>query len=183
MGTASLQVEVSVQDCFEADESGQSFVTAYTATPAETWQSWFYQWLEILHAELPPARAIELSLRLTGDAEIQALNAQYRHQDKPTDVLAFAALEVHYPQPAEEFDEEPVYLGDIAISVETASRQALDRGHSLQTELAWLAAHGLLHLLGWDHPDSESLTRMLNQQATLLHEIGLFTEQEIEMQS
>jgi probable rRNA maturation factor len=183
MGTASLQVEVSVQDCFEAEVSGQSLVTAYTATPAETWQSWFEQWLEILHEELPPERAIELSLRLTGDAEIQALNAQYRQQNKPTDVLAFAALEVHYPQPAEELDEEPVCLGDIAISVETACRQALDRGHSLQTELAWLAAHGLLHLLGWDHPDSDSLTRMLNQQATLLHAVGLLTEKEIEMQS
>jgi probable rRNA maturation factor len=53
----------------------------------------------------------------------------------------------------------------------------------LQTELAWLAAHGLLHLLGWDHPDSDSLTRMLNQQATLLHAVGLLTEEEIEMLS
>jgi probable rRNA maturation factor len=59
------------------------------------------------------------------------------------------------------------------ISVETADRQAQQQGHSLKTELAWLASHGCLHLLGWDHPDLESLKRMLNQQVTLLQAINL----------
>ncbi|HBB32820.1 MAG TPA: rRNA maturation RNase YbeY, partial [Cyanobacteria bacterium UBA9273] len=51
--------------------------------------------------------------------------------------------------------------------------QAQQQGHSLETELAWLATHGLLHLLGWDHPDEVSLIRMLNQQKALLEIVNL----------
>jgi probable rRNA maturation factor len=123
---------------------------------------------------MPPASAYELTLRLTEDREIQVLNAQYRHKNKPTDVLAFAALEVNSPQlPPEIQLSMPLYLGDVVISVETAYRQAQQQGHSLQTELAWLATHGLLHLLGWDHPDEESLRGMLNQQEILLETVEL----------
>lgn len=154
-----MQVEISVQDCIGDIDN---------LIPAETWETWFYRWLENLQAELPPASGYELSLRLTGDREIQALNAQYRAQDRPTDVLSFAALEADLPQL-----EETLYLGDIVISVDTANRQAQEQGHSLRTELVWLAAHALLHLLGWDHPDEESLTRMLNQQAHLLQAVGI----------
>ncbi|MBW4573768.1 MAG: rRNA maturation RNase YbeY [Aphanothece sp. CMT-3BRIN-NPC111] len=171
-----MQVEVSVQDCFyTAFQSATADAEELNGLiPAETWEIWFEQWLETLSPDLPPADAYELSLRLTNDAEIQALNAQYRHQNQPTDVLAFAALEVDCPQPPIEFLASlPLYLGDIVISVDTAYRQAQQQGHSLQTELAWLAAHGLLHLLGWDHPDEASLTQMLNQQETLLMMFGL----------
>ncbi len=88
-------------------------------------------------------------------------------------MLAFATLEVDYPQ----FDTvdamSPLYLGDIVISVETAQMQAIQFGHSLDQELAWLAAHALLHLLGWDHPDEKSLVRMLKQQESLLQTIGV----------
>ena len=138
----------------------------------ETWQQWFQTWLKILSFYLPAANGYEVSLRLTDDLEIKALNNQYRQQDKPTDVLAFAALEVDVPQ-GSVFLEEPLYLGDIVISVDTASRQAEEHHNSLTIELAWLAAHGLLHLLGWDHPDDESLISMLSQQQDLLHGIGL----------
>jgi probable rRNA maturation factor len=174
-----LQVEVSVQDCFydssqeEATNLELSDRYSDSAIAAETWEIWFHRWLEILHPNMPPALNYELTLRLTDDAEIQALNDQYRHQNKPTDVLAFAALEVDCPQPVEMQSLLPLYLGDIVISVDTAQRQAQQHGHTLQTELVWLAAHGLLHLLGWDHPDEDSLTRMLNQQALLLQTIGL----------
>jgi probable rRNA maturation factor len=67
----------------------------------------------------------------------------------------------------------PLYLGDIVISVETATAQALERGHSLAYELSWLAAHGLLHLVGWDHPDEESLRQMLDQQDALLQAVNV----------
>lgn len=137
-----------------------------------TWESWFQSWLEELQPEFSPAQTYELSLRLTDDREIQSLNAQYRHQDKPTDVLAFAALETDSPI-VEEMDALPLYLGDIVISIETAARQAKGQGHPLKTELAWLSAHGLLHLLGWDHPDAPSLNRMLEQQRFLLQKVGL----------
>lgn len=133
------------------------------------WNYWFQRWLTALSDELPPSDRYELSLRLSSDRQIQALNAQYRGKPQPTDVLAFAALETEFPQlPEESSQTEPLYLGDLVISVETAARQAAECHHSLTIELAWLATHGLLHLLGWDHPDEESLRQMLARQAELL---------------
>jgi probable rRNA maturation factor len=64
-------------------------------------------------------------------------------------------------------DGEPLELGDIVISLDTAARQAAEHGHSLERELQFLASHGLLHLLGWDHPDEASLAAMLNRQEAL----------------
>ncbi len=171
-----MQVEVNVQDCyFTASRSGVSSDNTFSSPiAAPTWEGWFSQWLEALQPTLSPADAYELTLRLTDDREIQALNAQYRHKNQPTDVLAFAALEVNSPQlPPEIQLSMPLYLGDVVISVDTADRQAQEQGHSLETELAWLATHGLLHLLGWDHPDEESLIGMLNQQKTLLQKVDL----------
>ncbi|MGI0487494.1 rRNA maturation RNase YbeY [Pantanalinema rosaneae CENA516] len=164
-----MQVEVCVQASLAELEPNH----LSTSIPPETWENWFLQWLTVLQPDLSSIQAYELSLRLTDDREIQTLNAQYRQQDKPTDVLAFAALEVEAPL-VDDFDsEEPLYLGDIVISLETAQRQAETQGHAMSTELAWLAAHGLLHLLGWDHPDDESLWQMLKQQQKLLNTVGL----------
>lgn len=137
---------------------------------ADTWQQWFQLWAEALALDLSPLQAYEVSLRLTDDATVQDLNHQYRHQDRPTDVLSFAALEAD-PLPPEVLAVEPLYLGDIIISLDTAQRQAQAQGHSLRWETVWLAAHGFLHLLGWDHPDDESLVKMLDQQAVLLGKI------------
>ena len=83
-------------------------------------------------------------------------------------MLSFAALETEIPGSNVLHEQQPVYLGDIIISVETATQQALESNHSLAQEMAWLTAHGLLHLLGWDHPDDESLTQMLDKQTQLL---------------
>ncbi len=142
-----------------------------SAVTETTWVDWFDRWLPELMSDLPAATSYELSLRLTDDAEIQALNARFRAQDQPTDVLAFAALEVDFPHSTA--SDEPLYLGDIVISVDTATRQASEHGYTLARELAWLATHGLLHLLGWDHPDDFSLAEMLERQETLLAQIGL----------
>jgi probable rRNA maturation factor len=137
------------------------------------YQSWLTLWLNDLAPELSPINAYEVSLRLTDDAEIQQLNTDYRHQAKPTDVLSFAALETDIPGAAAMHEQQPLYLGDIIISVETAARQAPESNHSLSQEVAWLTAHGLLHLLGWDHPDDSSLRRMLDRQTQLLSLISL----------
>ncbi len=136
----------------------------------QDWQQWFQVWL----AHLQQDANYEIALRLTDDNEIRQLNAQYRDQDRPTDVLAFAALEADIPElPLDLASIEPTYLGDIVISATTAAVQALERGHSHQYELVWLAAHGLLHLLGWDHPDEPSMERMLEQQDVLLSLIDI----------
>ncbi|MGL5077101.1 MAG: rRNA maturation RNase YbeY, partial [Waterburya sp.] len=113
----------------------------------------------------------EISLRLTGDRQIQELNQQYRSLDKPTDVLAFAATESAITLPTD--FTEPLYLGDIVISLDTAAKQATEQKHSLTVELAWLASHGLLHLLGWDHPDELSLEQMLERQSKLIQLLAL----------
>ena len=158
------QLTVIVQDhYFPAGE-----VDSAPITVAE-WQAWGQVWLQQLDPSLA-RRDCELSLRLTGDRPIQALNAQYRHQDQPTDVLAFAALEAEGPELSP--DGEPLYLGDLVISVETAARQAVAQGWSLREELAWLASHGFLHLLGWDHPDESTLGAMLTRQGQLLKAVG-----------
>ncbi|MCP9926701.1 rRNA maturation RNase YbeY [Cyanobium sp. CH-040] len=154
---------------------------------ADLWHSLLSGWLGQLASELPPqlrAPAYSLGLSLVGDAEIAALNADWRAQDGPTDVLAFAARDeglddtppLPMPSWADPEDDpagsrgpaEPLELGDIVISVETASRQAPGHGHGLERELRFLASHGLLHLLGWDHPDEASLTAMLARQERLL---------------
>jgi probable rRNA maturation factor len=173
-----MQIDVNVEDCYgiaqqSADDSNQSQSAASGEISVETWETWFSVWLENQAEDVAVARGYEVSLRLTGDDEMQSLNFQYRQQDRSTDVLAFAALEVDCPQPEEMSSSEPLYLGDIVISIDTAHRQSQQQGHPLKTELAWLAAHGFLHLLGWDHPDEESLTQMLDRQETLLQGIGL----------
>ncbi|MBF2068039.1 MAG: rRNA maturation RNase YbeY [Calothrix sp. C42_A2020_038] len=171
-----MLVELCIQNCFdELDDCEETRAIYNDAQIApETWEQWFRVWLETLDT-IPEAPSYEIALRLTNDTEIQSLNSQYRHQDKSTDVLAFAALEVDCPQPVlEDSDLDlPLYLGDIIISIETANRQAQELGHPLSTELAWLSAHGLLHLLGWDHPDDETLERMLKQQVIMLNRVGI----------
>ena len=105
-----------------------------------------------------------LGLRFTDDATIADLNSAWRQKTGPTDVLSFAALD-----DAGDWMEGPsIELGDIVVSLETARRQAQEQGHNLQRELRWLVSHGLLHLLGWDHPDDDSLAAMLALQERLL---------------
>jgi probable rRNA maturation factor len=83
----------------------------------------------------------EVSVLLTTDAAIRKLNRQFRHKNKATDVLSF---------PADGIGAEEI-AGDLAISVPTALRQAIEQGHSLSTEIKVLILHGLLHLAGYDH--------------------------------
>ncbi|SKB12263.1 putative rRNA maturation factor [Planktothrix sp. PCC 11201] len=181
----TVQVEVSIQDYYweqlENLKNNTIPNNSIESSPRqiecpltlEEWENWFQSWLNYLESYLPLASSYELSLRLTDNTEIEMLNTQYRSQNQPTDVLAFATLEVNCPQPPEEFSSESLYLGDIVISVETAYHQAQQQGHSLKIELGWLATHGLLHLLGWDHPDDQSLTEMLDQQRVLLKTVEL----------
>ncbi len=167
--SGNFKVEVNLQNVFNSPLKGDEI-----SIEEDTWKSWFGIWLENLHPNIPEADAYELSLRLTNDEEILSLNRQYRHKNQPTDVLAFAALELEIPTKTDELlSFEPLYLGDLVISVPTASRQAKKYGHSLKIELVWLAAHGFLHLLGWDHPDEESLLLMLSQQEILLQLLGI----------
>jgi probable rRNA maturation factor len=103
----------------------------------------------------------ELSIVVCDDPTIHALNRSHRRRNKPTDVLAFALREGK-PLPGAE-----ALLGDVVISLDTAQRQARERRHSLWTEVTILLAHGLLHLVGYDHrTDAEE--RRMNARADML---------------
>jgi len=103
----------------------------------------------------------EVSIALVDDAYMQELNHRYRGIDSPTDVLSFSMEEAGEEEPVVE--QEDNILGDIIVSLETAERQAADYGHSFLREAAYLAAHGMMHLLGYDH-DSEDNRQIMREK-------------------
>ena len=105
---------------------------------------------------------VEVSLLLTNDERIHELNRQYRKVDRPTDVLSFSQIE----QGRLACDAEGA-IGDIVISVETARRQAVERGGDPDDEMDLLAAHGLLHLLGYED-DTEAGAEDIRRRETAL---------------
>lgn len=111
----------------------------------------------------------ELDVALVSDSEIAKLNREYRGKDRPTDVLSFPQLE---GEEVADGDQE-VHLGDVVVSIETASRQALDGGWSVEEEAARLLLHGLLHLLGYDHAnggDEEACMKAEEQRLVVVLE-------------
>ena len=120
---------------------------------------------------------VDLCIAFTDDEGIRKLNAQYRDMDKSTDVLSFPANMLLKPISEYGEDEElalesgetegSVALGDIAISLDTAARQAEEYGNTLEEEIAFLAVHGILHLMGYDHiePDDEVVMRRRQREA------------------
>lgn len=97
----------------------------------------------------------ELSILLVDNNYIKDLNFIYRKKNEPTDVLSFAMNELSEGEPNIAFNEELNVLGDIVISLEKAEEQRLEYGHSFERELGFLVAHGMLHLLGYDHENEE----------------------------
>ncbi|MFW2388877.1 MAG: rRNA maturation RNase YbeY [Polyangiales bacterium] len=96
----------------------------------------------------------ELSILLCDDDTIQDLNREYRHKDKATDVLAFPMQEGPGPRSRQEI------LGDVVISLPTAARQAKEHDRPIIEEVTFLLAHGLLHLLGYDHANVRDERKM-----------------------
>ena len=158
---------IYVENLYEGNLSDRS-ISNVNSIP---WVDWLKIWLESMSPTTDLTQDCEIGLRLTSDRQIQIFNHQYRGFDKPTDVLAFAATEAEIAVPPD--ITEPLYLGDIVISLDTAQRQAQSQNHSLVVELAWLASHGLLHLLGWDHPDDNSLSQMLKRQSQLIQLLNI----------
>lgn len=122
---------------------------------------------------------LEISLMLVDAEEMQQLNREYRGIDRPTDVLSFAQEEqsdlecMQFVLP-EELEHRS--LGDIVICTDVALEQAHTLGHEVQRELAFLAVHGTLHLLGYDHGEGEDdpgLQEMTQRQEAVLQRLGL----------
>jgi len=103
----------------------------------------------------------ELSVVLVSDREMRRLNRRYRGRDRTTDVLAFAQREGDGGAP------EGV-LGDVVVSIDTARRQAAERGHTVGREVDRLLVHGLLHLLGYDHERSAAEARRMQRRERAL---------------
>jgi probable rRNA maturation factor len=109
-----------------------------------------------------------LTIVITDDAAVAALNRQYRGVDAPTDVLSFPADE-----PLVELEDEPPYLGDLIVAYPYSVAQAQREGHDVMQSLLLLVAHGTLHLLGYDHDTAANRAEMWAAQDTALQALGV----------
>ncbi|AYA77068.1 rRNA maturation RNase YbeY [Bacillus sp. Y1] len=115
----------------------------------------------------------ELSVTFVDNDRIQEINREYRGKDKPTDVISFALEELGEGEIQISGANMPRVLGDIIISTDKAREQATDYGHSVERELGFLAVHGFLHLLGYDHETEAEEKEMFDLQRSILDEYGL----------
>ncbi|MCL6574054.1 MAG: rRNA maturation RNase YbeY [Bacillus sp. (in: Bacteria)] len=115
----------------------------------------------------------EVSVTFVSNERIQEINREYRLKDIATDVISFAMEELGEGEIALIGAEMPRVLGDIIISIPKAKEQAEEYGHSFLRELGFLAVHGFLHLLGYDHMSEDEEKEMFTLQKDFLNEYGL----------
>ena len=108
----------------------------------------------------------DVSMILVNEDKIHELNRDYRHIDRPTDVITCAEIDSY-----SELEEDELYLGDIFISVKAVKDQALEYGHSEKRELCFLFVHGLLHTLGYDHMTKDDEEVMFAHQKAILEDL------------
>ena len=106
----------------------------------------------------------EISVSIVDNEEIRQINKQFRNIDRATDVLSFPMLTFEEGEEAEVNENDEIILGDIIISLERAREQAEEYGHSLKREIAFLTAHSMLHLLGYDHMDEGAQKRQMRSR-------------------
>jgi probable rRNA maturation factor len=117
-------------------------------------------------------RTVELSIRLTSDEEVHALNSEWRGKDKPTNVLSFPMAEAdELEMPAEAGPE--LMLGDVVLARGVCIAEATDKGIPLESHAAHLMVHGTLHLLGYDHMDDDSAADMEAREVRALARLGI----------
>ena len=119
------------------------------------------------------ARACKESLSIVSDEEIHSINRQFRNIDSPTDVLSFPQLTFEEGEEADVNENGEIVLGDIIISIDRAKEQAREYGHSLERELAFLAVHSMLHLMGYDHMEKDEEEDMFRRQKEILIRAGI----------
>lgn len=136
----------------------------------------------VLEAEGCPYEA-QVNILLTGNRGIREVNREYRGMDRETDVLSFPNVDfeeegvftIDEDSEADYFDPETgeLVLGDIMISVDRVYGQAQEYGHSVRREFAFLVAHSMLHLCGYDHMEEEERARMERRQEEILTGLGI----------
>ena len=119
-----------------------------------------------------PEEPWELSVLLCDNKRIHELNREYRHIDRPTDVLSFALNEGDEVNG----EAESQLLGDLVISLERTAEQAKEYGHPFERELAYLTVHGCLHILGYDHMTEEDKKEMRTEEEFILGNLGYVRE-------
>ena len=116
-------------------------------------------------------RAVELSIRLASDAEVHALNAEWRGKDKPTNVLSFPLAEA---DDLEQIGEGPeLMLGDIVLARGVCEREAAEKAIPVETHASHLLVHGTLHLLGYDHHEDDDAADMESREVRALARLGI----------
>ena len=124
--------------------------------------------VEAVLADYAPDERGAVAVLLTGDAEIRALNRDFRRMDKPTNVLSFPAAGL----PGENAPGESI-LGDIALAYETCAREAEEEEKPIADHLAHLVVHGTLHLLGFDHETPDEAEEMEAEEVEILARLGI----------
>jgi probable rRNA maturation factor len=126
------------------------------------------------HAHLDHARyTVEVAVRLSDDADVQTLNAHYRHQDKATNVLSFPMVAADDLDALANGGDGEVLLGDIILAYETCAAEATAKDIPLIDHARHLIAHGMLHLLGLDHGDDATAAHMEGLETAALATLGL----------
>ena len=139
------------------------------------WEEVFLCWIKIILNKketffqnfIYEKKSFSLSLQIVDDNEISSINKKWMNKSGPTDVLSFPIISDIDSMKDLFFIE----LGDLFISLEMAFKQSLEFDHSIKREMLWLASHGLLHLLGWEHNDDNALNNMLNFQEYLISQL------------
>lgn len=114
----------------------------------------------------------EISVSIVTNEEIQKLNKEFRNIDRATDVLSFPQLSFEEEEVLDYNENDEVILGDIVISIDKAKEQAEEYGHSLEREIAFLTVHSMLHLMGYDHMETEEEIEMRQKQTEILQKAG-----------
>jgi probable rRNA maturation factor len=118
------------------------------------------------------SRHVELSVRLAGDEEVQALNAHWRGKDKPTNVLSFPMAEP-YELEESDVDGPAIMLGDLILARGVCEREAADKGIPVEQHATHLLVHGTLHLLGYDHQADADAADMEAREVRALERLGV----------
>ncbi|GAA4013934.1 rRNA maturation RNase YbeY [Sphingomonas swuensis] len=124
------------------------------------------------------ARPVEISVVLTDDEQVRALNAEWRGKDKPTNVLSFPQAEPDEFESARQPGPE-LMLGDIVLAYETCAREAEEKALPLRAHTAHLMVHGTLHLLGYDHLDDSTAEDMEARETRALARLGIANPYEV----
>jgi probable rRNA maturation factor len=160
-----MMLEIDIESDEEWDSSTDWSLLVRKAAEAAVAESAFPQLAS-------SGRAVELSVRLTSDEDVRALNAHWRGKDKPTNVLSFPMSEQYELKQAEE-DGPELMLGDIVLAKGVCEREATEKEIPFERHATHLLVHGTLHLLGYDHGDDQDAADMEGREVRALARLGI----------